>query len=141
MTRTLRSKHLRAALWLAANGKCQICGCDLPATWAADHTIPWTVRPRTNPHEMQALCIRCNTRKGTMQFRKHQADLARIFEEVARGRIPLPKLIVAEVVCGGGKQGLGGLFGHLMVEKYGLASQLCLVVPNVALRRQAVVSL
>lgn len=62
--RTLRSKRLRAALWIAANGKCQICGCELEEVWHADHVVPWVVSKRTNVHEMQALCPACNLSKG-----------------------------------------------------------------------------
>jgi 5-methylcytosine-specific restriction endonuclease McrA len=65
--RTLRSKRLRAALWIAANGKCQICGCDLPDDWHADHIVPWTRSQRTNVHDMQALCPKCNHAKGAQE--------------------------------------------------------------------------
>jgi hypothetical protein len=63
--RSLRSKKLRAALLIYANGKCQICGCDLGKDWHADHIIPWCVTKRTNVHEMQALCPNCNLKKGS----------------------------------------------------------------------------
>lgn len=62
--RTLRSKRLRALLYLAADGKCQRCGADLGPDWQADHVVPWRVTRRTNVHEMQALCARCNREKG-----------------------------------------------------------------------------
>ena len=63
--RTLRSKALRAVLWYAAQGKCQICNADLDSNnWHADHVVPWATRQRTNVHEMQALCPKCNLRKG-----------------------------------------------------------------------------
>lgn len=64
MGRFLRSKHLRNALWLAAGGRCQICGCELPNDWHADHIEPWHISGRTNIHEMQALCPACNLKKG-----------------------------------------------------------------------------
>ena len=64
--RTLRSKKLRWILWRAANGKCQLCGCDLePDNWHADHVVPYCDSHRTNVHEMQALCQQCNLKKGT----------------------------------------------------------------------------
>jgi 5-methylcytosine-specific restriction endonuclease McrA len=63
--RTLRSKKERALLWLAADGKCQICGCDLdPDNWHADHIVPWSKSHRTNMFEMQAVCPECNLKKG-----------------------------------------------------------------------------
>jgi 5-methylcytosine-specific restriction endonuclease McrA len=64
MGRFLRSKRLRALLWLAADGKCQRCGAELPESWHADHVVPFVVLPTTNIHEMGALCPTCNARKG-----------------------------------------------------------------------------
>lgn len=64
MSRTLRSKKLRAVLYRFANGKCQICGKQLGEDWHADHVVPWSVTKRTNVHEMQALCVHCNVVKG-----------------------------------------------------------------------------
>jgi hypothetical protein len=62
--RALTSKRLRAALWVASNGKCSICGVELGSDWHADHIVPWCVTKRTNVHEMQALCPACNLKKG-----------------------------------------------------------------------------
>lgn len=64
MNRRLTSKRLRAALWIAANGKCQLCGIELPDNWHADHVIPWSKSGTTNVHDMQALCPKCNLIKG-----------------------------------------------------------------------------
>lgn len=62
--RTLRKQKFRDLLWLAADGKCQICGCDLGDNWEADHIVPWKETQRTNLFEMQALCKTCNRKKG-----------------------------------------------------------------------------
>lgn len=62
--RTLRGKGLRLLLWLAADGRCQLCGEVLPADWQADHITPWRESQRTNICEMQAVCADCNRRKG-----------------------------------------------------------------------------
>lgn len=64
MNRTLRSKKLRALLYYAQGGKCAKCGCELPDDWHADHVTPWVVSQRTNVHDMQALCPKCNLEKG-----------------------------------------------------------------------------
>jgi len=64
VNRTLRSKRLRAALWIASGGKCCICKCDLPTSWHADHKEPWAKSKTTNVHDMQALCPQCNLKKG-----------------------------------------------------------------------------
>lgn len=63
--RTLRSKRLRSILYRNADGKCQMCGCELGPEWHADHIIPWAITRRTNVHEMQALCPKCNLKKGS----------------------------------------------------------------------------
>ena len=65
MGRNLRAKRARAALWYAADGKCQQCRKPLPDDWHADHVIPWIISRDTNMHEMQALCPDCNLKKGS----------------------------------------------------------------------------
>ena len=65
MARTLRSKKLRAALWIKAAGKCQVCGCELPWPWHADHIDAWVRTGVTNVHDMQALCPTCYLKKGS----------------------------------------------------------------------------
>jgi 5-methylcytosine-specific restriction endonuclease McrA len=65
MTRTLRSKRLRALLWYAADGKCQICGEPLGDEWEIDHIIPWVVSKRTNIFELQIAHTLCNRKKGS----------------------------------------------------------------------------
>lgn len=62
--RCLRSRRLRAALYLASDGRCALCGAALDPGWHADHRLPWSLTHRTNVHEMQALCPGCNCRKG-----------------------------------------------------------------------------
>lgn len=62
--RTLRSKADRELLFMLADGRCQICGRELPENWHADHIVPWAVSQTTEPSGMQALCPTCNTSKG-----------------------------------------------------------------------------
>ncbi len=63
--RRLSSKSGRTALFLSQGGKCAICGGALdPDNWHADHIVPWHATHRTNIHEMQALCPKCNLVKG-----------------------------------------------------------------------------
>lgn len=93
--RLLRSKQLRAALWLASGGRCARCGRALdPADWHADHTIPWSAVPDTNPHNMQALCPACNAKKGKQMLRQHQREMLEICRD-SRFR-PAPKTIRPE---------------------------------------------
>lgn len=63
--RTLRSRRLRALLWIAAEGRCALCGEELdPDDWDADHIEAWKITRRTNVHELQATHPGCNRRKG-----------------------------------------------------------------------------
>ncbi len=62
--RLLRGSRLRNALFLAVDGRCARCTVALAPGWHADHIDPWCRTGRTNVHEMQALCPRCNAQKG-----------------------------------------------------------------------------
>ena len=64
MTRGLRSKRLREALWVSTHGRCAVCLEALPSDWHADHVVAYHKTHRTNVHEMQPLCPRCNRKKG-----------------------------------------------------------------------------
>jgi len=134
--RTLRSKRLRAVLYCAANGKCQICGEELGEDWHADHVVPWSVTNRTNVHEMQALCSACNLRKGkTMprNLRQHQLEMVAIARKIASVKKSNFR-VLAHVVCGGGKSWLPGLLMEHMPPNI----KLCWAVPRLALQEQAV---
>ncbi len=132
-TRTLRSKKLRAALYYAYDGKCAICGCDLPDDWHADHVVPWTVSKQTNVHEMQPLCPNCNRVKGTKMLRKHQAQLRQIAADIRAGRSKATN-ILAHVTPGGGKSAFGMILAKELAEPLGY--KICWVVPRDALRTQ-----
>lgn len=54
----------RAALYLAADGRCTECGRELEPGWHADHVEPWSRGGKTDVINGQALCPECNLRKG-----------------------------------------------------------------------------
>lgn len=62
--RNLRSSKQRARLYLDFEGKCAICGEDLPRGWHADHKIPFCLTQKTEYANMQPLCPPCNLKKG-----------------------------------------------------------------------------
>lgn len=62
--RRLRSRRLRATLFISAQGRCALCGDPLGPDWHADHRIPWRQTKSTVVHDMQALCPPCNLKKG-----------------------------------------------------------------------------
>lgn len=136
MSRTLRSKRLRALLWYAADGRCPRCGGPLGNDWEADHIVPWSVTKRTNVHDMQALCRRCNQEKGTaMPMRKHQIAFESLMQAILARQKPCPRFIIAHVAPGGGKSSLPVLALHYL-KKAGIVDKLCWVTPNGTLRNQ-----
>jgi len=62
--RCLTSKRERYILLKHFNGKCAKCGVEVGANFHADHIVPFSKTGRTNVHEMQVLCARCNLKKG-----------------------------------------------------------------------------
>jgi superfamily II DNA or RNA helicase len=132
--RFLRSKRLRALLWYTAGGKCQRCGCDLPDDFAADHIIPYSVSKRTNFHEMQVLCHKCNREKGAMELRKHQLEMLQICDQIKAG-ISDVRTIIASVTPGGGKSLLPVIAAARLIAI--IADAICWIAPRDALRKQA----
>lgn len=59
------SSSQRAALYLAADGKCTKCGTELTPGWHADHIHPHSKSGHTDVVNGQALCGRCNLQKGS----------------------------------------------------------------------------
>jgi superfamily II DNA or RNA helicase len=58
------SDATRASLFLAAGGRCEICGAELSPGWHADHVLPVSAGGQTVAANGQALCPRCNLTKG-----------------------------------------------------------------------------
>jgi len=132
-SRSLRSKKLRAALYYAQDGKCAICGEPLPDDWHADHITPWVKEQRTNVHEMQALCPKCNLRKGATVLRRHQEDVQVIARNIVSG-VTAVRNIAVHVTPGGGKSGIVMIAAKELAERLGY--RVCWVVPRNALRSQ-----
>lgn len=135
MTRSLRSKPLRAALFNDAGGRCRMCGDELAAGWHADHVVPWSRTHETNVFDMQALCPKCNGRKGAtmIKARKFYTDV----RTVAMGRAAAGvRTMTALVECGAGKSSLpSGVAFDL--NRSGHINGLIWVVPRVNLAKQA----
>ncbi|MCL1470977.1 DEAD/DEAH box helicase family protein [Argonema antarcticum] len=164
-SRFLRSKKLRAALWYAADGKCQWCGCDLPSDWHADHTERWAETKRTNVHEMEALCPKCHYKKTgeenrnmtsaiqlelfeqppkePLNLRKHQAEFLQICKLIKAGTAV--KKIILLVTPGGGKSLIPVIAAAQLLPNRAagggfhetIADAICWVVPRLNLQKQA----
>lgn len=165
MGRCLRSKRLRWALYEAAEGRCQMCGRDLPPDWHADHVTPWKVSRSTNVFDMQALCPACNLKKGSRMelqdkvrqareligrigefsrcLRRHQRLtldlLGGIVNGVAGGDWPFlvsPGFLIEEVVPGGGKSFNAVMAASVLVGS-GLFDAAVWISPRLTLIDQA----
>lgn len=132
--RFLRSKRLRALLWYTAGGKCQRCGCELPDNFAANHIIPYSISKRTNFHEMQVLCEKCNREKGAMQLRKHQEAMLQICNQI-KAEVSSVRTIIASVTPGGGKSLLPVIAAARLIPK--VADAICWIAPRESLQKQA----
>ncbi len=134
MGRCLTSKRQRALLYYAQDGLCAECEEPLPENWHADHIIPYSKTGRTNVHEMQALCPRCNLEKGPKmpkQYRQMQSDIDEIARAIKGGEET--KSILVHGVPGGGKSWLPLILLEHMPKHYRLAW----FVPRSNLRTQA----
>ena len=146
--RRLTRKKERHALYLAADGKCELCGVDLPNDWHADHIVPFSVSGKTHYTEMQALCPSCNLKKGcsvmsssaasAYKLRLHQQTLKDKLDQVDHNEFQKAIrdhgafLILANVVPGGGKTKLG-----LILAKRFMDLNILVVVPRRSLGQQA----
>jgi superfamily II DNA or RNA helicase len=60
----------KAALYMAADGKCGRCGNPLQNGWHADHVTPFALNGATDVVNGQALCPKCNLKKGKKTVKK-----------------------------------------------------------------------
>lgn len=100
------SRQQKNILYKLSNGKCSICGCELPDTWHADHILPHVAGGKTSLGNGQALCPQCNLKKGsrmpadTIEYRPMQKSFIEATKNnVANGR----NVLVANVAPGSGK--------------------------------------
>lgn len=71
----------RVALYLAADGRCAVCGIALQPGWHGDHVVPYARGGPTDVINGQALCPPCNLRKRdtVTELRNWQADALAAF--------------------------------------------------------------
>lgn len=120
----------RAALYLAADGKCSSCGRDLGPGWHADHVTPWSRGGQTDVINGQALCPECNLRKGNTvsELRAWQDDALRRFVQ-SDGNF------LAVACPGAGKTTFALAAAQRQIEM-GSAQRIIVVVPTKHLRKQ-----
>ena len=59
------TKRMRKILLIVAGNKCQKCNKKLDKSFHADHVIPFSKKGPTNINNAQALCSKCNLKKGS----------------------------------------------------------------------------
>lgn len=123
----------RVALWLAANGHCQMCGCELQPGWHADHVHPYSKGGSTDVINGAALCPSCNTKKGDTsmsisQLRAWQKDALEKFLSTHRD-------FLVEATPGAGKTRMALAAAHELISS-GHIRRIIVVVPSVNLQSQ-----
>lgn len=66
--RRLFTRLQRLALLFSAGGRCSICGQKLSGSFHADHVVPFKLGGKTLTANGQALCARCNLKKGGLMM-------------------------------------------------------------------------
>ena len=127
----------KTALFLAADGRCEICGVDLHPDWQADHIKAWSKGGDTDVINGQALCPKCNLKKGSSdvitfeKLRKWQKRFVTKFQQWAQ----VTFLLVA--LPGGGKT-IAALYAtaEWIRAAVGKPRFMIVVVPSRNLKRQ-----
>lgn len=121
----------RAALFLAADGRCSECGVELEPGWHADHINPHSKGGPTDVVNGQALCPACNRKKGArmIQLRPWQRQAIENFYAASKSDF----LVCATPGAGKTKTALS-LARRLLDER--TVSRVVVVVPTDGLRKQ-----
>lgn len=124
----------RAALYLAADGRCTGCGIELQPSWHADHIAPYSAGGPTDVTNGQALCPTCNLAKGTSDMsnlRTWQRRATELFNVLPPGTRDF--LVSATPGAGKTRYALRQA-GDLIAQ--GAIERVAVVVPTDALRQQ-----
>ncbi|MEH1017266.1 DEAD/DEAH box helicase [Micromonospora sp. CPCC 206060] len=128
----------RVALFIAADGRCVSCGNELPQGWHGDHVDAWSSGGATDVINGQALCPKCNLKKGKQSMsdafglREWQQE-AREFYHSRNGGPGQNFLVVA--TPGAGKTTFALTITQDLIDQRA-AKNLVVVVPTSHLKRQ-----
>lgn len=123
----------RAALYLAADGRCSKCGTALEAGWHGDHVTPYSAGGPTDVINGQALCPTCNLKKGD----KTSMDELRLWQRRATEGFfahEKPDFLVSATPGAGKTKFSLSLARRLLDEE--TVQRIAVVVPTDALRQQ-----
>jgi superfamily II DNA or RNA helicase len=121
----------RAALYLAADGKCSECGAELRRGWHADHVRPWSHGGQTDMTNGQALCPECNLRKGDRVNDLRLWQQRAIDQYIAEAK----QDFLLEATPGAGKTRFAAVLARKLLD-LGTIERIAVVVPTDALRLQ-----
>lgn len=128
------------ALYLYADGYCELCGKPLPRGWHADHIYPHSKGGETHILNGQALCPECNLKKGARSpkrelsaWTKPLRDWQQEFQEIYFAKLPRDFLLVA--TPGAGKTTAALSAAHAMLRR-GDVTSIIVVAPTDHIRRQ-----
>lgn len=132
------NRQERAALYLAAAGRCAGCGARLEPGWHGDHkSQPWSQGGRTRIANGQALCPKCDESKGKLVDRVE----LRLFQEqlmsVSVARVTAGEAATVGWVSAGSGKTLAWMHTANELYRSGLIDGVMVLVPRLTLRRQA----
>lgn len=126
------SDSQRAALYLAADGRCTNCGDPLPPGWHADHRDPYSAGGPTDVINGQALCPPCNLTKGPAQMTDPRQWQRRAIEKFYEKNV---RDFLVSATPGAGKTRFAlSLASRLLDER--TVDRVVVIVPTDALRQQ-----
>jgi len=131
-------KSDRALLYIAADGKCEMCGAPLRPGWHADHVHPYSRGGKTSLTNAQALCPACNLKKGDrtdvkkIELREFQR---RFVNTAIRKAEQGQRVMVADVHAGSGKT-LAACAAADRLMALGYIDQVVVFVPRLNLAHQ-----
>lgn len=132
MERRRFNRDERAALYAAADGKCESCGIDLQPGWHADHIHPHSEGGPTDVINGAALCPSCNHKKGS----KIMTDPRDRWQRDAVDRFLSTTHDFLVTACpGAGKTRMALKAGRQLLD-VGAIDRIIVVAPTIAVRNQ-----
>lgn len=130
----------RDALFEAADGKCQICGIELDDNWEADHIEPYSKGGKTHIVNGQALCQKCNRKKGNkivsqIELRPFQQEFLDKAIAKSKQQNEQKLSLVVHASAGSGKT-LGSQVAADALIESGFVEQVVILVPRLNLAQQ-----
>lgn len=126
------SQRQHIALYLAADGRCEMCGAELQPGWHGDHITPYSAGGATDVINGQALCPTCNLKKGTSMPKSPRQWQQRFISKYHAN--PHPDFLC--VACpGAGKSHASALVAADLLRD-GVIDRILVVVPSGPLRMQ-----